>query len=288
MPTRSVVKKAKPKNDFRESSQDGIPGWDKKRAAFEIIFNAYGDKELVAKVVGDKGDGYVSSVVGSLKSYYDHKPKGHREFFNRLGDGVSAWLKSHKQDQIINGRAIVECSYEDFYVLIPPHLRTGFPPPARLAVGQTTATPAVDLEAVDHPIWVSRVASIEAAKDGVKRGRIDQRVYYLNPDSAEYWKDLISSEQYHQYTECKEALELLVTKQVWLDFFRNAMGDGVVMLGGGSPTKDLVLIKSLLALTPQKSIAHYALIDISPYMLMSAFRLLDSVLRQVQARSKIS
>lgn len=80
MAIRSVVKKTKAKKAFRESSDDGIPDWDKKRAAFEIIFNAYGDKELVAKVAGDKGDNYISSVVGSLKSYYDHKPKGHRVF----------------------------------------------------------------------------------------------------------------------------------------------------------------------------------------------------------------
>jgi uncharacterized SAM-dependent methyltransferase len=148
-------------------------------------------------------------------------------------------------------------------------------------------TYTVDLDAVDHPIWVSRLASLEAAKDGLKRGRIDQRVYYLNPDSADYWKDLISSEQYHQYTECKEALEKLVAKPAWVDFFENAKGDGIVMLGGGSPTKDLVLIKSLLDLSPANATVHYALVDISQYMLMSAFRLIDSALRQMQIRSKV-
>ncbi|AVT81418.1 L-histidine N(alpha)-methyltransferase [Rhodopseudomonas palustris] len=271
---------------FRESNKGGIPDWDKKRQAFGIMFGTYGEKDFVATIFdGDSNvsEERITSVVGSFKSWYIHKPQSHKEFFNRLAERLTVWFKQQNKELIINGRMIIDGTYDELYALIPKHARVGLPLPAF----DHSPQDELDLEAIEHPVWVSRTYSIETAREGLKSGKLDQRLYYLNPDSADYWKQLIDAEQYNQFFECKEALEFLVSTTTWTDFFKEQNSDGIVMLGGGSPTKDLVLIKSLLTLKPDVEHIHYALVDISQYMLMSAFRLIDSTLRRIQVRSRV-
>ncbi len=277
---------------YRPSQPTGIPDWDKKREAFATFFRTYGDKQLVQKIVGEKGDTYVASVVQSFKHYYKGKPTKHGYYFDRLAEEMNKVLKQEGYDVAIGGRMLVDCTYRELCALVPAARRIGWPPVGESVgdqslSGQTEVQEMQEIDALDHPVWVSRVALLETAREGLNRGRVDQKVYYLNPDAADHWKNLISSEQYQQYDECKAALRDLTTRSIWSTFFTAGGNDGVVMLGGGSPTKDLVLIQSLLGLVSRSSTIHYALVDISHYMLLSAFRLVESALRQTNVRDRV-
>lgn len=121
---------------------------------------------------------------------------------------------------------------------------------------------------------------------GFAKGRIDHKLYYMSPDSVEIWTAVIDAGQYRQYDECKAAYVDLVNTALWREFFLCASSDGLVMLGGGAPPKDLIAIRSVLDLAPDKRL-NYALVDFSPFMLESTFHIVDATLLREQRRSRV-
>jgi hypothetical protein len=69
-----------------------------------------------------------------------------------------------------------------------------------------------------------------------------------------------------------------------LHFERQA--DGAIMLGGGGPSKDLAIIRSMLD-HAQANKVHYALVDISIYMLMASVKLIHSSLVIEKRRGRL-
>lgn len=127
---------------------------------------------------------------------------------------------------------------------------------------------------------------METAKSRFAKGRIDHKLYYMSPDSVEIWKAVIDAGQYRQYDECKAAYVDLVKTALWREFFLCARSDGLVMLGGGAPPKDLIAIRSVLDLAPDKRL-NYALVDFSHPMLKSTFHVVDAALLREQRKSRV-
>ena len=117
----------------------------------------------------------------------------------------------------------------------------------------------------------------ESVKEGVRTGRVTAQHFYLAPDDVNRWNRLIDAQSYPTYTQCKAGLQVLVESP---EFHRALEGKedwSVVMLGGGgSATKDLVIMNQLLHSPANKgSDLHYTLVDVSPFMLMSSKNFID-------------
>ena len=173
--------------------------------------------------------------------------------------------------------------------MVKEALAPGSPLPPAEARDPTTshATPA--LSALYHSMRVSRRNFLPSVREAVRSGRLDQKHFYLTPDATEGWFSLIRAESYPTYDHCKAGLRRLVASSEWAEAIAKVVPDTVVMLaGGGAPTKDLVLMHSLLkqpALMGRN--IDYYLIDISPYMLCNAFWSLHEALAQIEGGDRI-
>src|SRR5205085_2427643 len=132
------------------------------------------------------------------------KPTKHGYFFNRLADEMTKTLREEGHSVLIEGRELVDGTYADLCNLVPQSRRIGWPQsgnflsevslPAQMTVPDTeallfeaTAAPdsevslparkdtadsndIFDLDAIDHPVWVSRVELLETGRDGLMRG----------------------------------------------------------------------------------------------------------------------
>jgi len=94
------------------------------------------------------------------------------------------------------------------------------------------------------------------------------------------WDGVISAKKYPLYDYCLDSLSALTNKNVWRRFFSKEGASGIVMLGGGSATKDLVLIRSALTLLPVGDILQYRIVDISDCMAHFARQIVDTNLRR--------
>ena len=103
---------------------------------------------------------------------------------------------------------------------------------------------------------------------------IDIRHHYLDPDTANAWTSLVGGgAAYPVYEECRTALIALVESESWRKAIAIAKPNTAVMLaGGGAPTKDCVLMESLLLNVDHRSTIHYYLMDTSPFMLIQSVR----------------
>jgi hypothetical protein len=108
--------------------------------------------------------------------------------------------------------------------------------------------------------------------DGVRSGRIDQKVYYLTPDAAQLWQAIVLSDGYPTYDQCKLALKRLTESAAWkAQTFASTLEGAVMLGGGGAPTKDVILIRALLsAPSLAKKTVHYVLVDVSKDMMLQS------------------
>lgn len=78
-----------------------------------------------------------------------------------------------------------------------------------------------------------------------ERGHVDQVLVYYTEEAAQNWREVALHPSYGQYRQCSEALEQLLATQQWSDFCRTKKPDGIVSLGAGSASKDILIIESL-------------------------------------------
>jgi len=98
-----------------------------------------------------------------------------------------------------------------------------------------------------YPIYYTPSEKLPNIAEGIRRGHIDQSLYYQNTDSVNRWFSITNDEFYTGFDQCKTGLLKLSRLKEWLDFISEANCDGIVMLcGGGAHSKDAVLIKCLL------------------------------------------
>jgi hypothetical protein len=93
--------------------------------------------------------------------------------------------------------------------------------------------------------------------DGYK---INHEAYYLNTESPSSWCQLIDRGEYEMHDQCVESLKRFTKQKPFLKDIDGILRC-VVLTGGGSPKKDIALLKAI----PSK--ADYICTDISPYML---------------------
>jgi len=129
----------------------------------------------------------------------------------------------------------------------------------------------------------------EGPQTGIQNGHIQSTMFYNVPESAKAWTALIESKNYRMFLDCLLSLKLLVESDHW----KHAVGSGkynaaVTLGGGGSPEKDWVITKSLVAaLKDQGARLQYFINDISPFMFEHSVRFLQRRLKKDQISQRI-
>lgn len=229
------------------------------------------DEELARAILIGSTEEEINTVRGSFKNWHsNHNPTGTtgKMFLEKLTERLTEMGSTCG-----NIKAIVwKGNYKKFYEIIPENRRVGIQNPEE--IDNENVISSLGNNNTHYPVWVNCLQPYETVESCLINGKIDQKFHYLSPDSADLWRKIINSDEYHQYKECKSAFEVLCKdNDVWRTFFKK--NNGVVMLGGGSPSKDLLIMKSILELLPASYKVIYAIIDYSHYMLDSSFRIIN-------------
>lgn len=126
----------------------------------------------------------------------------------------------------------------------------------------------------DHVLIALDEERSQSVRASLRSRRLDQKLYYMNVDSADVWHELINIGAYRIYDWCRESLRTMVRSPAWNQAL--AIGDVetlVALGGGGSASKDFEVLSALVDMNyrsnaPSKT--RYVLVDISPHMLMSS------------------
>lgn len=238
-------------------------------------------EDLAAKMLGV---GLLNEVTSSVANCFGKWHMGSSGAVNPTGpnsikfvNGVVEWFQAKGCLELGIRPIFIKGTYQDFYNMIPVKQRGGL----TLPNDHPRISPQ-DNDTITYSIHHSVNEKPDTATKGFVRGRIDQKLLFLNSDSAEMWRGLIASEDYRQYEECREALILFLKSPVWTEFFKSGQGAGAVMLGGGAPKKDTEIIWSMLELLPENTNFSYVLIDFSTEMLKATRR---SIFRKLTSHS---
>lgn len=263
----------------------GIVDWDLKKDALKRLLAAFTDGELVKAVAGNdvKGDAIVQN--GLVGKWANHQPTQYRWFFEQLLRKLRSDVGCSDQMTLA---VILNASYGEFLDKIPYEKRGGLPKQPINGNKASSEVSGLPGSLAYHPIYLAVGSDVETIEDGVRRGRVDQRHYYLSPESARRWMAVISSRAYPTYEECFVGLKTFVKGDAFQRFLASAEWEGVVMLGGGgAPSKDSLIITRLLSYAPSAEPIRYSLVDISFYMLEQSLNWLDANLRTLGKREKV-
>jgi hypothetical protein len=234
---------------------EGVPDFDQKMVLSGDLLGVKTYHEIVYEVFSRIQDRSLAKRVASrihrMRGNYPTN-KESRQFW----EGLAAKLGCDGDK--VTGAMLIDASYSEFIEYLPSYLQEK----ARgrnLAESRYAPYPSIDL---------TESRPIETIVDGLGRGRIDQKHYYLGADSANAWFSLVRAEAYPSYDDCKLGLQALVSSDQWKRALSSAQPKSVVMLaGGGAPTKDLLLLRNMLAQPHIGNQLDYYLVDISLYML---------------------
>jgi hypothetical protein len=225
----------------------------------------------------------VDDITTASYKWSTHYPTKYKYFFDKLAVTLGC-------EPTVRGLALVRASVDEFVELLPENRRAQAWKIVRKLTGKgPDLTPPfaarVDSGAAESEpsrpgarfVRLNHSKDFESLTSGVKAGLLDTRNYYSTADAADVWQNLVSAESYRMYDQCKAGLRALVSDTRWRDALRETPITTAVMLaGGGAPTKDLVILRSLL---DQPAVVgrtvNLVLVDINFYMLYQSRRLLD-------------
>lgn len=143
------------------------------------------------------------------------------------------------------------------------------------------------------PVWTGISTSpLRLVSDGLKLKTIDQSFYYQYPESAARWFAITNNGQYEGFDKCKMTLAQLTFSREWKQFINQTSFEGVAMLGGGgSPSKDVILLKSLANNIRSKANKDkpikYTLLDTSYYMLVTSQQAIEHEIHDWPGRDNL-
>lgn len=270
---------------MRRRSTGGIPAWGDKLAIARWLLPAMTDREVVDEVLpGIAQETFRTHVLDSFRKWHSSTPtkKVFRQFFDELARRLGCATTVTWHD-------IIFSDLEEFIELLPADRREK----ARQAVSGVEAlippavsiplrTPSLGTPAFDDSVdsmLVPHGGKYESIRTGVSKGQIDMAHYYTEAEAAESWNRLVRADTYPTYDHCKAGLRALVNHDEWRQALSRARPMTAVMLaGGGAPTKDLVILKSMLEQIPEPGRISMFLVDTSPYMLFNSKAWLDGSL----------
>jgi len=261
----------------------GIPDLKQKLLISRRLLNARSLSSFVEQVISpqkDDSENLVTNTIENLrKGSKPTKPESIK-FWDRLAYGLNC-------PDGVKGVMLVEADLDEFIGHLPEDHRalamgfvykggkanTGSDSTERQKSGDTRARGAAGvrqmrpLDLTDgRAVWLRTTGMVQTIATGFRARKIDQKQYYLDPDSATAWSTLVNTRDYPTYHQCENSLQALLATEQWhgvLD--RSQPATALILAGGGAPTKDLLLLRSLLSKAYTEYL-HYYLFDISFWM----------------------
>src|ERR1039458_10755585 len=234
----------------RRQKQRGIQDLELKLEVSRKLLSCMTDAELVEKVLPSKKNGDLTSkVVENLRRSWRH---GHRP---TKAEGMKFWDQLSFElicPEDVTGAMLVDVPIERFIgylqqerqglareIIADFHTIDAQPDNPSKLLHTPNSTRTLDL--VDsNLIWVRYSGPVETVAAGVRAGKVDQKHYYLDPDSANAWGRLVNADAYPTYDHCRTGVQALFESEPWkvsLDGSRPLTA--VMLAGGGAPSKDL-------------------------------------------------
>jgi hypothetical protein len=289
----------------------GIPYWRAKRIALLGIFAAQTDTEVIRKVLKtsepDEEDyeRRVRSVCAMYPQWETRAPTKHdgpKIFFSCLLQDCSN-QRAPSELKLISGdtATFLSCFGRDAHHAALARLNQSADDCGLTAhelqklnhqFDYTTDTAEIGIPSLranvrlltrHFTVYHSSTAALLTVRKGIEAGEISQALYYQSPDAAASWLALINSPNYPSYNHCAESLEKLTNSPAWSNTLRLGHHARIVMLGGGgSPSKDMLLIESALELVPKvRGPVRHVLVDLSTPLLVDSTRF---ILRELARR----
>lgn len=125
----------------------------------------------------------------------------------------------------------------------------------------------------------SRPPKIPTIEQMVHDGLIDQLLVWQPEDAPESWRKVVHHPNYPQYRHCTDTLLAITETQYWKDYLGEHSPDGIVSLGCGSASKDVMMIENLAKHVRRP--VRLTLVDYSTAMLYDTS---SEVRREIQLR----
>lgn len=288
-----------------ENVPRGIVEWDRKLAALVIFYGGVSShRELARKILENVQDDDKHGTKSGTpleerlyeclhKTWWKYKPRsGYSLRFREIIIGqINAYIGAQSAVRMTPA-IFVNGGYEEFCRVFPKEpwwqifriiesdaeQMEALPPPHGPAVEDDVA----------YLLRVSRSLKFDLGSAAVARGKVDQKFYYRTPEAVAKWEQVISAQRYPLYDHCRDALSAFTRAEVWRQFFFAEDGRAITMLGGGSASKDLVLIDGALAHLPTSERLQYTIADISPVMAHSAYQVVDANLRRDGIKDRVN
>jgi uncharacterized SAM-dependent methyltransferase len=275
----------------------GIPFWREKLRIVRALIGVVTNTELVKELYSPAEGVEALRVNYNISKWHKSQPttKGEKGFFKRL-------VKALDCPEDVTGVRFWQAASLDVFISYLPEAKQAIAREIVTATqNQAEGRPTGHYGALDPPpsrpggrrSWgfahVIHRGPVEHLNRGVERGHINHVHFYLSPEAAYAWEELVQAEAYPTYDQCKEGLRALLTTpafEVAIDAIRPTR---VVMLAGaGAPTKDLLLIRHILArpFTLEQSLKYY-LLDVSWFMLANSMWFLDKHLQSVPGHTRV-
>jgi len=257
----------------------GLADYDAKLALWRALLGATKDDFVRRVAQGDKRlEASVNDLEERLRSWKTSNPKESDSvaFMQRLAEVLPTRGRVSGEllgpIPVVEYAALLPAPHHDLARLILKGYGLSFSPVALTPFVQPTRQHNRNGH---FPIWVYDSNHLETIRAGIRKGEIDQKHYYMDPDSADAWLSLVGSAPYGAYLDCLDSLRMLLEAPAWKEVLVKEQPGAVVMLaGGGAPTKDVLLIKNLLRTLKDQHQLRYCLMDVSYYMLEESRRLI--------------
>jgi hypothetical protein len=262
------------------TAEGGVRDWDEKLALFRPLLGVQTNKMLVTKILrGTEYSRYIGTIASTnLGKWRNSRPE--QEVSQFFFDTLAVTLPTK---DCVNSSLLISMAIEDYVDHLPDDEQTtailndaGFR--KRSVTPHPDSASGLDvLQTFEEdglfPIWFFDQGQVETIRTGLQKGRIDQKHYYIDSDSASAWSALVRADAYPTYGDCKTGLESLMKSPHWKNSLTKCKPSTIVMLaGGGAPTKDLVFFQDLLGQSYVKGRVHLHLVDISDFMLRDSRR----------------
>jgi hypothetical protein len=276
----------------------GVPDLSLKLEVCCKLLGAMTNNELADKVLSRGRDQLLAGkVADSFRKWAKHSPtkaNGPKQFWDALAGELDC-------EDTVSGVMLIDATIERFIRYLPSNRQEWareIVSDIRLRDGESSSLPESNatLKTIQAPgrlddsntIWLQHTGPVETISTGLRAGKIDQRHFYLDPDSASGWSRLVRADAYPTYDHCKTGLQALVESEPWNASLGSSRPVTAVMLaGGGAPTKDLLFLRSLLAQPYATGLVGYYLVDISLYMLRDSALWIREHSRTIEGYEKI-
>ncbi len=272
--------------------------WPEKRRIIIRILDASSPGDVVDKVYTKASEQSLKhDTAVAMRKWHKSRPyKKYLPFLKLLAEKLGCAAD-------VTGSDILHSSLEEFIDLLPePHrtkYRQSFPrvdndaltPSNGVAVVSMSASASAERSSSPHRRIVEVLHDIDLVTlpSGARAGHLDTRHYYSTPEAAEVWRELVAAESYHTYDQCKDALRALTETEQWKQALcTSSVRSAVMLAGGGAPSKDLILVRSLVGRDHTSGAPlQYSLVDINYPMLEQSSRILERAKASPDLRDRV-